>query len=132
MVPLTYCGPVTPLAQAIIVVCVVALTVALVVTLLSVRRTISRADAVLAIVEREIRPMATQLEALTEEVRGLTRQATREIEHVSVVVRRLEDVTAAVVKVGSLAATLTNIARIAGAAAALRRGIGVFASRLKG
>lgn len=122
----------TPLAQAIIVVCVVALTVALVVTLLSVRRTISRADAVLAIVEREIRPMATQLEALTEEVRGLTRQATREIEHVSVVVRRLEDVTAAVVKVGSLAATLTNIARIAGAAAALRRGIGVFASRLKG
>ena len=129
---LTYFGLVTPLAQAIIVVCVVALTVALIFTLVSVRRTVSRTDAILAIVEREIRPMATQVEALAEEVRGLTRQVTREIERVSVVVRRLEDISAAVVKVGSLASTLTNVGRMAGVAVALKRGLDVFVSRLKG
>lgn len=129
---LTYFGPVTPLAQAIIVVCVVALTVALIFTLVSVRRTVSRTDAILAIVEREIRPMATQVEALAEEVRGLTRQVTREIERVSVVVRRLEDISAAVVRVGSLASTLTNVGRMAGVAVAVKRGVDAFVSRLKG
>jgi hypothetical protein len=54
----------TPLAQAVLVVCAVVLTVALVVTLATLRRATARAEIVLQLVEREIRPLASQVEAL--------------------------------------------------------------------
>ena len=121
----------SPLAQAVVLICVVALTAALVGVLVALRRTAKRAEAVLAVVEREIRPMATQLEALAEELRGLSRQATRELERVSTVVRRVEDVSLAVVQIASAVGTVTKIGRLVTAAAGLRRGLDVFASRLR-
>ncbi|MET0852361.1 MAG: hypothetical protein ABW020_14590, partial [Candidatus Rokuibacteriota bacterium] len=78
------------MAQALIVVSVVAVSAALVYALLSVRETARRAATVLGLVEREIRPLASQLEALAEDLRGLSRQVTREVDRVSLVVRRVE------------------------------------------
>ena len=49
----------TPLAQAVLVICAVVLTVALVVALASLRRATARAEIVLQLVEREIRPLAS-------------------------------------------------------------------------
>ena len=47
----------SPLAQAVVLVCLVALTIALVIAVVALRRTVQRAEAVLAVVEREIRPL---------------------------------------------------------------------------
>jgi uncharacterized protein YoxC len=121
----------SPLAQAVVLLCLVALTVALVIAIVALRRTVQRAESVLAVVEREIRPMATQLEALAEELRGLSRQATRELERVSTVVRRVEDVSLAVVRIAGAVSTATRLGRVVGAAMGLRRGLDVVASRLR-
>lgn len=129
--PLPYFGPVTLLAQAIIVICVVALTGALVGTLVSLRRMANRAESVLQLVEREIRPMASQLEALAEDLRGLSRQATRELERVSVVVRRIEDLSVKLARLAGVVSSLTKVGQIVGVAAGLKRGLDVFVSRLK-
>ena len=62
--------------ELIIALCAVAATVALVAALRALRKTAGRADEVLHLVEREIRPMASQIESLAEEVRhaGAQRQ----------------------------------------------------------
>ena len=126
----TYPAPVHPVAQALIVVCVVAVSVALVYALLSVRETARRAASVLGLVEREIRPMASQLEALAEELRGLSRQVTREVDRVSVVVRRVEEVSVAVVRVVGALSAVASLGRMVGVAAGLKKGFDVFAARL--
>src|SRR6267142_2473976 len=61
-----------------------ALLVALVAAVWSLRGVAQRAEAVLAIVEQELRPLIGQGLALTEDVRGLTREAGRELERVGV------------------------------------------------
>ncbi len=65
----------TPLAVAVILACIVALTVVLISMLISFKRAAQRAEGVLAIVEREIRPMTTELENLTAELQKLTHKA---------------------------------------------------------
>ena len=99
----------------------VAVTAALVYTLLSVRETAQRAASVLGLVEREIRPLATQLEALAEDLRGLSRQVTREVDRVSVVVRRIEEVSLAVVRLaGAVSGRYTRPNVMTGPAPRLR------------
>ncbi|MBI2197724.1 MAG: hypothetical protein HYU42_03865, partial [Candidatus Rokubacteria bacterium] len=78
----------SPLAQIIVGICVVAVAAALVSALLTLKKTATRAETVLHLLEREIRPLASQIGALAEELRGLSRQATRELERISVVTRR--------------------------------------------
>jgi uncharacterized protein YoxC len=109
----------------------VALTAALVVTLLTLRRTASRAESVLQLVEREIRPMASELEALAGDLRGLSRQATRELERVSVVVRRVEEVAVKAAHLAGAVSTFTRAGQLAVLLAGLKRGAGVFRERLK-
>jgi len=121
----------TPLAQAVILVCIVVLTIVLISTLLALRKTALRAESVLHQLEREIRPMASQVESLTGEVRALSHVATQELERVSVVVRRLEDVSA---KAASLLAALggiTRVGQLAGAAVGVKKGLDVFVRRLR-
>lgn len=128
---MTYAAPVHPVAQALIVVSVVAVSAALVYTLLSVRETARRAASVLGLVEREIRPLASQLEALAEDLRGLSRQVTREVDRVSVVVRRVEEVSLAVVRIAGALSAVTSLGRMVGVAAGVKKGLNVFAARLR-
>jgi uncharacterized protein YoxC len=121
----------TPLAQAVITVCIVLLTLALCSTLLALRKTALRAESVLHILEGEIRPMATQIESLAAELRTLSHQASEEIERIGVVVRRVEEATA---KIARLVVTLGGFGRFgqaAGIAAGLKRGLDVFLKRIK-
>lgn len=121
----------TPLAQGIIVVCVIALTAVLISTLRALKRTATRAETVLQLLEREIRPMASQLEALAEELRGLSRQATRELERVSIVVRRIDDISVKLGRLAGVASGLTKVGQIAGVAAGFKKGLDVFVARLR-
>jgi uncharacterized protein YoxC len=121
----------TPLGEAVIVVCIAALTVALIVTLLALRKTALRAESVLQIVEREIHPMARQVESLTGELRALSSHANDELERVSIVVRRLEDVSTKVARLVGALGGLTQVGQLAGAAAGVKKGLDVFIRRLR-
>jgi uncharacterized protein YoxC len=120
-----------PLAVVILVLCAVAITVALVMALMSLRRVLQRTEAVLQLVEREIRPMAAQLGALTEEFRGLSHQATVELERIGMITRRLDEITSGIARVVSVVSGLSRVGQVAGVAAGLKRGVGVFVSRLR-
>ena len=121
----------TPLAQAVLVLCAVVLTIALVVTLASVRRATSRAEIVLQLVEREIRPLASQVEALAADVRTLSQTANRELERVSGVVRRVEDISVKIARVVGVANSLASFRGITGVGSGLRTALSVFVSRLR-
>ena len=119
------------LAVTVLIVCAVAITVALVTVLFSLKRLIERGEAVLALVEREIRPTASQLGALTEELRGVSHQVTLELERIGLITRRLDDITGTIAKVVGVVGGIAQVARLGGVAMGLQRGLGVFISRLK-
>lgn len=121
----------TPLTQAVLVICVVVVTVALVVTLATFRRATARAEIVLQLVEREIRPLASQVEALAADVRALSQTANRELERVSGVVRRVEDISLKIARVVGVANSLASFRGIRGVGSGLRTALSVFVSRLR-
>jgi hypothetical protein len=108
-----------------------ALLVALVAAVWALRGVAQRAEAVLAIVEQELRPLVGQVLALTEDVRGLTREAGRELERVGAVTDRVEDVATGVGRIVMTLGSLTRAGQIVGVAAGLKKGIDVFVHRLR-
>ena len=121
----------TPLAQTVLILCAVVLTIALVVTLASLRRTSARAEVVLQLVEREIRPLASQVEALAADVRTLSQTANREVERISGVVRRVEDISFKVARVVGVANSLASFRGVTGVGSGLKTALRVFVSRLR-
>jgi uncharacterized protein YoxC len=121
----------TPLAVGVILACVVALTLVLISTLLSLRKTALRAESVLAQVEREIRPMASELENLTGELQKLSRNANDNLQRIGGIVDRVEDISVQAARVVGAVGGLTRIGQYAGLAAGVKRGVEVFLHRLK-
>ena len=121
----------TPLALAVIVVCIVVLTGVLVSTLLALKKTALRAESVLHLVEREIRPIASQIESLTGDLRTLSHHANQELDRISVVVRRLEDASVKVARLVGAFGALTRVGQVAGAAVGIKKGLDVFIRRLR-
>ncbi len=118
-------------AQLVLVACAVALTAALVSAILALRGALGRTDAVLAIVEQELRPLIGQVHGVTEEVRELTREARLEVVRVGEVTEQLQAVAGGL---GRLVVGLSGLARIGqvvGLAGGLRRGVDVFVQRLR-
>jgi len=108
-----------------------ALLVALVAAVWALRGVAQRAEAVLAIVEQELRPLIGQGLALTEDVRGLTREAGRELERVGAVTDRVEVIAAGLGRIVTTVGGLTRAGQIVGVAAGLKRGVDVFVQRLR-
>jgi hypothetical protein len=123
--------PMTPLVVAVLGVCAVGITVALVAVLLSLKRLIERTESVMTLIEREIRPTASQLGALTEELRGVSHQVKLELERIGMITRRLDDITGTIAKIVGLVGGITRLGRLTGVAMGLQRGLEVFVSRLK-
>jgi uncharacterized protein YoxC len=121
----------TPLAVGIILACVVALTIVLISTLLSVKKTAARAESMLAQVEREVRPMASELESLTGELQKLSRNANDNLQRIGGIVDRVEDISVQAARIAGAVAGLTRIGQYAGMAAGVKRGVEVFLHRLK-
>jgi len=121
----------TPLAVGVIVACVVALTIVLISTLLSFKKTALRAESVLTQVEREIRPMASELETLTGELQKLSRNANDNLQRIGAIVDRVEDISVQAARVVGAVGGLTRIGQYAGMAAGVKRGVEVFLHRLK-
>jgi uncharacterized protein YoxC len=121
----------TPLAQTVLVICAVVLTVAFVVTLASVRRTSARAETVLQLVEREIRPLASQVEALAADLRTLSVSANREVERIGGVIRRVEDISFKLARVVGVVNSVASFRGVTGVGSGLRTALSVFVSRLR-
>ena len=120
-----------PWAQIVLIACAVALTGAVVSAILALRRTLSRTEAVLEIVEQELRPLVGQVNGLTEEMRDLTRETRREVERVGEVTERVQTVADGIGRVVVGLAGLSRAGQIVGLAAGLRRGVDVFVQRLR-
>lgn len=116
--------------EIVLVVSAVAVAAAVVGALLAVRRAVRRADAVLEIVEQELRPLIGQAHGLADEGRRLMRETTSEVERVGEVTERVNDVAEGVGRVVTALAGLTRAAQILGLAAGLKKGFGVFVQRL--
>ena len=108
-----------------------ALLLALVAAVWALRGVAQRAEAVLAIVEQELRPVIGQAVALTEDVRSLTRDASRELERVGAVTDRVDDIAGAVGRIVGTLSGLTRAGQIVGVAAGLKKGLDVFVQRLR-
>ena len=121
----------TPLAVALIVLCVVVVSAVLVWTLLAFRKTALRAESVLHMVEREIRPTLSQLESLLADLRDLSEGAGEELRRIRVVVRRAEDVSITVSKVVVALGGLTRFGQYVSLAAGVKKGLDAFVRRLK-
>jgi len=121
----------TPLAQGVIVACIVVLSAVLASTLLALRKAALRAESVLHVVEQEIRPLAGQIESLTTELRTLSHHANEELDRVAVVVHRLEDISLKVARLLGVLGGLTRVGQYAGIAAGVKKGLDVFIKRLR-
>ncbi|OGL03184.1 MAG: hypothetical protein A3E31_09830 [Candidatus Rokubacteria bacterium RIFCSPHIGHO2_12_FULL_73_22] len=120
-----------PWFQALLSLALLALLVALVAAVLALRRLALRAEAVLAIAEQELRPLVAQTHALLEEARGLTRQATGEVERIRAVTDRVGDVAHGVARVLTAVSGFTRAGQLVGLAVGLRRGVDVFLQRIR-
>ena len=108
-----------------------ALLLALVAAVWALRGVAQRAEAVLTIVEQELRPLIGQALALTEDVRTLTREASRELERVGAVTDRVDDIATGLSRFVGTLSSLTRAGQIVGVAAGLKKGLDVFVHRFR-
>jgi len=120
-----------PWAQAVLVVCVVAVTVALVPALVALRRASERAERVLALAEQELRPLATEVHGLVQEIRALSGEARDGVARVSALTERMDDLSGGLGRVLAAVAGLTRAGQLVGVAAGLKTGLDVFLHRLR-
>lgn len=119
-----------PWVVPILVLCAVALTAALVPTILALRRTLRRAEVVLAIAEQELRPLIGQAHAVTEDIRVLTREVSQEIERIAEMTERVNAAAEGITRVVIGIAGLTRAGQLIGMAVGLKRGVEAFVQRL--
>jgi uncharacterized protein YoxC len=120
-----------PWAQLVLIACAVALTAALVSAVLALRGALRRTDAVLEIVEQELRPLIGQVHGVTQEVRELTHEARLEVGRIGEVTEQVQAVAAGLAKVVAGLAGLARVGHVVGLAGGLRRGVDVFVQRLR-
>jgi uncharacterized protein YoxC len=120
-----------PWAQTLLIVAALALMVALVAAVLAFRRLAQRAESVLTIVEQELRPLVGQAHALAEDVRALTRDASRELERIGAVTNKVGSVADGLVTFVGVVGGLTRAGQLVGVAAGLKKGVGAFVQRLR-
>jgi uncharacterized protein YoxC len=120
-----------PWSQVALVACAVALTAAVVSAVLALRGALRRTDALLGIVEQELRPLIAQVHGVTEELRELTHELRLEVKRVGDVTETVQAVTEGMGRIVSGLSGLARIGQVVGMAAVLRRGVGAFAQRLR-
>ncbi len=120
-----------PWAQAVLVVCAVAVTVVLVPALIAMRRASERAERLLALTEQELRPLAADVHGLVEDMRALSHEARGGVARVGALTERIEDLSGNLGRVLAAVAGLTRAGQLVGVAAGLKTGLDVFLHRLR-
>jgi hypothetical protein len=99
-------------------------------TLLQIRRTARAAELTLTAVEREVRPLASQLHALLQEHRELAQRASRNLRELEGIVLMGQEVLARAIRLTGILGGAGTVGRVLGVAQGLRRGVDVFIQRL--
>src|SRR5204863_5887518 len=110
---------------------IAAISVALVLAILSLRRVLEGVVAILGEVEREVSPMATEARGLTSDARALTQETTRELERTGAVIEQVGEAASGIVRVVNGLTKFTRAGQLVGLASGLRRGVDVFVERLR-
>jgi uncharacterized protein YoxC len=108
----------------------VALVIAVIPAVLQVARTARAAEQTLASLDREVRPLTAQVQALLEEHRTLAQQATKDLRQAEGVVLMTQDVLARLTNLTGLLSSFGTVGRAVGVARGLQKGIDVFVNRL--
>jgi uncharacterized protein YoxC len=107
-----------------------ALVVAVIPALLQMARTARAAEQTLVSVDREVKPLTTQIQALLQEHRTLAQQATKDLRQIEGVALMAQDILARVTNLTSLLSSFGTVGRVVGVARGLQKGIDVFVHRL--
>lgn len=108
----------------------VALVIAVIPAVLQTARTARAAEQTLLSVDREVRPLMSQVQALLQEHRNLAQQTTKDLRQVEGVVLMVQDTLARLTNLTSLLAGFGTVGRVVGVARGLQKGIDVFVHRL--
>src|SRR2546422_525998 len=113
-----------PWVQGLVILCLIAITIALVPAIIALRRSAERADRVLAIFEGELRGLVHELRGLSEEARG-------EMQRIGGLTDRAQDAVEGLSRVMAAVTGLTRAGQLVGVAAGLKTGLEVFLHRLR-
>ena len=115
----------------VLALCVVAVSTALVLAILSARRALERVGAILSVVEGAVGPLATEARGLTTDARAMTQETTRELRRTGEVLDQVHEAATGVGRIVNAMAKLTRAGQLVGLATGLRRGVDVFVERLR-
>lgn len=107
-----------------------ALVVAAIPALLQLRRTAHTTEQTLAAIEREVRPLTSQIHALLQEHRELAQRATRDLREVEGILLHVQELLGRVGKLTGFLGSLGTVGQVVGVALSLRKGVDAFIHRL--
>ena len=119
---------------ALITLCLVVATAVLILlipAIISLRRSLQRAETVLMLLEREIGPLAAQTQGLAEDLRTLVRQGNRELERLGAVAERVGDLSERAARLVTAVSGFTRVGQVLGAATGIKKGVSVFLHRIR-
>lgn len=117
--------------QAILALCAVAITVAVVPLLVRLRRTAERAEALLGVVERELTPLMAELHGLADALRDTSREVQQELKRVGAIADHIEDVAGGIAWTVNALSAVTKVGQVVALVAGLRKGVDVFVQRFR-
>ncbi len=120
-----------PWLAAVVAFCLLAVTVALVPTLLALRRSAERAERVLAALETELPPLLGEVQGLVRELRDLGRESRAEVQRIADLTERTQHAVDGVGRLLGAVAGLTRAGQLVGLAAGLKAGLDVFLHRFR-
>ena len=113
-----------------LIVCAVALTIALVAAVITLRRTLQRLEQVLAVVEVKLGPTLEDVRGLTQEAQAVTLDARNSVARLSTMIEHISQVTASVGAFVVGVRGFTQVGQLVGTAVAVKKGMNVFVQRL--
>ncbi|PYM67074.1 MAG: hypothetical protein DMD79_01725 [Candidatus Rokuibacteriota bacterium] len=122
---------VLPAAALIASLAFLALVVTAIPMLVQLGRTARSAEQTLMAVERELRPLASQVQALLQEHRNLAQQATRDLREVEGLALRGQEVLTRLTSLTSVLGSMGAVGKVVGVAQGFRKGADVFIRRLR-
>lgn len=117
-------------ALVVLTAAVVVLGVFAVPLLIQLRRTAKNAELTLTAVEREIRPLASQLHVLLQEGRDLIQRGNKELGELARFTATADELLARLGKVLGVLAGLGRVGQVVGVAQGVKKGVDVFVRRL--
>jgi ABC-type transporter Mla subunit MlaD len=117
--------------QAILALCAVAITAAVVALLVRLRRTAERAETLLGVAERELSPLVAELHGLADALRDTVREVQQELKRVGAIVDHIADVAGGIARIVNALSALTKAGEVVALVAGLRKGVDVFVQHFR-